>query len=62
MAGAADDWVSTSPINLPEAARARSYTPGRVLSRNEIRQQRRRGDTQCGLVYEIKETQCPEHF
>jgi hypothetical protein len=38
-----DDWVSTSPIKLAVPPARRAFTPGRVLSREELRQQRRRG-------------------
>ncbi|KAL7006265.1 hypothetical protein EMMF5_004151 [Cystobasidiomycetes sp. EMM_F5] len=39
-----DDWVSASPIRIlqPETTAVRAFTPGRALSRDEIRQQRRR--------------------
>lgn len=37
-----DDWVSTSPIKLAVPPARRAFTPGRVLSREELRQQRRR--------------------
>lgn len=40
---AEEDWVSTSPIKLQVPPARRAFTPGRVLSRDEIRQQRRRG-------------------
>lgn len=38
-----EDWVSTSPIKLQAPPARRAFTPGRALSRDEIRQQRRRG-------------------
>lgn len=38
-----EDWVSTSPIKLAVPPARKTFTPGRVLSRDEIRQQRRRG-------------------
>jgi len=45
MALPPDDWVSTSPIAAPAPARiAKAVTPGRALTREEIRQQRRRGN------------------
>lgn len=41
MAG--DDWISTSPIALSQPLRAREFTPGRTLTKLEVREQRRRG-------------------
>lgn len=38
-----DDWVTTSPLKVAHPPSKRAFTPGRVLSRDEIRQQRRRG-------------------
>ena len=38
-----DDWVSASPIKLGTLSASQAFTPGRVLSRKEVRQQRRRG-------------------